>query len=101
MQNKYNKWFVDQVAQQLSRGIVPADVRVSSKISLTKPLHAQWIVDLYEKLRKEPAMFINGFEASGISESVTQANDVMLRVENPFRGGFVASLDKETESTNS
>ena len=77
MQNKYNKWFADQVAQQLSRGIVPADVRVSSKISLIKPLHAQWIVDH----RKEPAMIINGFEASGISEAVTQANDVILRVE--------------------
>ena len=100
VQNKYNEWFADQVSQQLTRGILPADVKVSSKISLIKPLHAQWIVNLYEKLRKEPAMIINGFEASGISEAINQANAVITRVENPFRGGFVAGLlDKESDNS--
>ena len=39
-QNQYNDWFSDQVAQPLKSGNDQTDVKVSSKLSDLKPLHA-------------------------------------------------------------
>ena len=64
IQNMYNKWFSDQVAIQPLKGIAPADMNVSLKISHIKPMHARWIKVLYDYLRGEPEMIINGFDAA-------------------------------------
>ena len=40
IQNLYNEWFSNQVAIQLKHGIDPADVKITSKLSDLKPLHA-------------------------------------------------------------
>ena len=51
-QNMYNKWFSNEVATQLNRGVDPTEVKITSNLSDLKPLHASWIVDLYEHLKK-------------------------------------------------
>ena len=48
-------------------------------------MHARWIVDLYIYLQSEKEMITHGFESAGITEAVTRANDVTMKVENPFR----------------
>ena len=85
IQNLYNEWFSNQVAIQLKHGIDPADVKISSKLSDLKPLHASWIVELYHHLSIEAEMIINGFDSAGITEAVNDANSVLEIVENPFR----------------
>ena len=85
IQNVYNEWFSNQVAIQLKHGIDPADVKISSKLSDLKPLHASWIVELYDHLSNEAEMIINGFGSAGITEAVNDANSVLEIVENPFR----------------
>ena len=40
IQNQCNGWFSDQVARQLKSGNNPTDIKVSSKLSDLKPLHA-------------------------------------------------------------
>ena len=57
---------------QLRDGIDPIDVRISSKISDLKALHASWIVDLYRYLEDEKQMIKNGFQVPGISEAVNK-----------------------------
>lgn len=85
IQNRYNEWFSNQVSIQLKKGTDPADVKVSSKLSDLKPLHASWIVDLYKHMSKEPEMIVNGFNGAGITEAVNEAKLVLEKVENPFR----------------
>ena len=46
-------------------------------------MHAQWIVDLYQFLRRQQEKILNGFKAAGITETVESANSVQ-RIENPF-----------------
>ena len=53
IQNMYNKWFSNEVATQLSRGADPTEVKITARLSDLKPLHASWIVDLYEHFGKE------------------------------------------------
>ena len=50
--NKYNDWFADQVSTQLQNGTDPTDVKRLSKLSDLKPLHARWIVNWYNHVKK-------------------------------------------------
>ena len=52
IQNKYNNWFADQVFTQLQNGKDPTDVKISSKLSDLKAIHARWIVDWYNHVIK-------------------------------------------------
>ena len=65
----YNKWFSNKVATQLDQGVNSTEVEINSKLSDLKPLHASWIVDLYEHLKKKIGMVIKGFDSRGISEN--------------------------------
>ena len=47
-QNTYNEWFSNEVATQLNQGADPTEVKITSKLSDLKPLHASSIVYLYE-----------------------------------------------------
>ena len=44
---KYNFSMANENSKQLKKEIVAPDVKVSLLFSVTKPLHAKWIVDLY------------------------------------------------------
>ena len=52
IQNKYNDWLADHVSAELQKGTDPTDVKISSKLSDLKRLHARWIVDWYNNVTK-------------------------------------------------
>lgn len=83
--HKFNSWYADRVSAQLSNGTSPADVQVSLKLSILKPLHAKWIVESYNHLKEQKDSIIKGFESAGILEAIESANTVYTRIENPFR----------------
>ena len=85
IQNRYNDWFSDQVARQLKSGNDPTDIKVSSKFSDLKPLHASWIVDLYKHIQGEDELILKGFKEAGIYEAINDAQEIFERVGNPFR----------------
>ena len=85
IQNQFNEWFSNEVASQLKQEISPADIKISAKLSVLKPLHAAWIVNLYEHLSSNQEMIISGFDRAGISEAVVKASEVVEKIENPFR----------------
>ena len=70
------------------KGIKPADVRVSLALSELKPLHAQWIIDVYEYLCKQPEIIKNGVKATGITGAVEFSHSVVQRIKNPFISNF-------------
>ena len=76
--------YADRVSSQLSRGIAPGDVKVSLKLSDLKPLHAKWIVETYEYLKKQNETILKGFDKAGITDAIKSANDVYAKCENPF-----------------
>ena len=47
----FNTWYADRVSDQLRRGVAPGDVKVSMKLSDFKPLHARWIVEMFDFLK--------------------------------------------------
>ena len=85
IQNKYNDSFADQVFTQLQNGKDPTDVKISSKLSDLKLIHATWNVDWYNDVIKEKEMIVRGLNCAGISEAVQNAGDNYEKIENPFR----------------
>ena len=78
--NKFNAWYADRVSKQFPNAVARGNVKVSLKSSYLKPLLARWIVETYYHLKHKNDSIIKGFDAAGISEDVTCANDVFTRV---------------------
>ena len=53
---------------------------VNTKLSVMKPIHARWLVGLYDHLQNKPEVIRKGFEMAGIVEAVTRE----LEPEDPF-----------------
>ena len=82
--HKFNTWYADRVSEQWRRGVAPGDVKVLMKSSYLKPLHAPWIVKMFEYMKHQNESIVNGFDKAGIAEAVKLANEVFSRIENRF-----------------
>ena len=64
-------------------GKAAADVKVSLKLTVIKPLHAKWIVDLHNTLKDDKEMAINVFRSAGITDG--NAKGIVEKVEKHFK----------------
>ena len=58
--------------------------KLSLKMFDLKPLHARWVVEMYDYLKQQKVLSLNGFDNASIKEVVKSANDVITRTENRF-----------------
>ena len=65
LRQQFENWYATQVFQQFKRGDNSA---VDLKMSVVKPLGAQWIIDAINYLKRNPNIVINGFRSTGIFE---------------------------------
>ena len=82
---KYNSWLSNEVPKQLRAEKAHANVKVSLKLSIIKPLYAKWIIDLYNTLKDDKKMAINGFRSAGISEAIENAKDMEKKLSTLSR----------------
>ena len=47
MKKKFALWYADQVKSELDKGKNIEEIDISMKLSILKPLHAKWLIDLY------------------------------------------------------
>ena len=81
-----NKWYGDRVSNQLKRCVAPGNVKVLLKMSNLEPLHARCIVEIYDYLKQQRELILNGFDKVGVIEAVKSANEVFTRIGNTFTG---------------
>ena len=62
---KFQEWYGDQICRQLDDGIME---EVDLRLSILKPLAAQWMIDFYTHLMSHPSIIISGFCAAGIKD---------------------------------
>ena len=79
--DKYNSWLANEVSKQLNTRKSAPDVKVSLKLSVIKPPHAKWIVDLYNTLKDDKEMTINGFRNAEITKAIENTKDMVENVE--------------------
>ena len=67
LREKFQTWYSDQVCSNLDDG---KDTGVDLKMSVVKPLGAEWLIDLYNYLLSKPDIIVSGFRGSGILTTI-------------------------------
>ena len=71
LRQQFQEWYAKKICQQLhhDEGIVPVDLR----LSIVKPLGAQWMIKLFDYFKARPDIIRNGFEGAGIVDCLTDS----------------------------
>jgi hypothetical protein len=64
LRNQFQQWYSEQVCKQLKEESQTSKVDLS--LSVMKPLGAKWLISLYEYLRDNPSLSINGYKEAGL-----------------------------------
>jgi len=64
MRKKFITYYGSEVKNQLDNGTALDDVKVDLRLSKIKPLHAQWLVEMYNHLGQQ--ILINGCMKAGV-----------------------------------
>ena len=76
------EWFTSQVQLQIENGVTPEEVKVDTKISILKPLHAKWVRSFYDKMQSRPDIVLRRWKRSGITNFLQL--DSSKKKEDPF-----------------
>ena len=72
MKNKFALWYAEQIQIQLNDGVPLDEVSVKFLLTTMKPLHAKWLIELYNELSSEACrdVIISGWRQSGILDAI-------------------------------
>jgi hypothetical protein len=59
MKDRFVAWYSQQLAEDLKKH---ADL----KLSIIKPIHARWMIDVFTNLRQQESLIKSGFSKAGI-----------------------------------
>ena len=84
MKDKFTALYSNEVKQQIESGGDSTDVNVDLRLTVLKPFHAVWLVDLYNHLTSPVGVRLvaKGWEKAGISDLLDGQTD--LPPEDPF-----------------
>ena len=97
MKNRFTEWYSRCIAQQLDAGKDVDNIDIQLKMSVLKPLQAQWIIDLYNYFTSADGRNIisNGWKAAFIMEALSKGTNGLEPLD-PF-----ASIDPLSEDSES
>ena len=78
-----NKKFSDyakKITDELEKGTDVYKIDVNTTLTVMKPVHAKWVIGLYDHLRNSSDIITKGFEKAGITEAIESELDL----EDPF-----------------
>ena len=86
MKRRFTEWYSKCIAVQLDEGKEIEDVDVQLKLSVLKPIHANWIVDLFNYFTSEKGREIisNGWKAAFITEVISTGSHGLESLD-PFQ----------------
>ena len=53
MKKKFTEWFSKQIADEMDKGIQLEDIDIKLQISILKPLHAKWMVEVFNLMTSQ------------------------------------------------
>ena len=63
-------WYVKEVTNGLNKGKNVHQIDIDTKLSKMKPIHAQWLISLYNKLRNSGKIIKSAFTNASIMEII-------------------------------
>ena len=72
MKGKFNTWFSRQISLGLENDVELDDIGVDYRLSVLKPLHAKWLVELYNHMSTDEGEEIvaNSWKKAGIFDAI-------------------------------
>jgi len=82
---KFNEWYAKEIHRQLDDGTPLEEVDVKLRLSVMKPIHAHWMVELYNQMTTGDGKknIMSGWRASGIEDAVKLGSNNLPTVD-PF-----------------
>ena len=82
LKDKFQTWYTDEIRKQMDNGKGFNEVDGDTRLSRMKPIHAHWVIDLYNCLRNSEKIIENGFKGAVITEALDPDKD--FGEEDPF-----------------
>jgi len=70
MKGKFRLWYGDQIAKELNETGDISLAKIDLRLSILKPIHARWMLSVFDKLRNNQSARSIGWERTGIEEAV-------------------------------
>ena len=85
MKGMFSTWFSRQVSLGLENGVELDDIQVDYRLSVLKPLHAKWLIELYNHMSTDEGKEIvsNGWKKAGIFGTIKLGSSGLPSL-NPF-----------------
>ena len=101
MKKKFALWYADQVKSELDKGKNIEEIDISMKLSILKPLHAKWLIDLYNYMTSPDgqAVSLEGWKVAGITEAVQKGLNGLPSID-PFHDIDPLSFTPNAEDNN-
>ena len=79
IKDKFTTWYSDEVKQQIESGGDCTDINVDLRLTVLKPLHTVWLVDLYNHLSSPVSVghIAKRLEKAGISGLLDGQTDLL------------------------
>lgn len=86
MKEKFAMWYCSKIKEALDKGIAIDEIDIKTPLTMIKPLHAKWLIEMYDELTSDKGrnVVVNGWRASGILEAV-EIGSVNLQSLDPFQ----------------
>ena len=85
MKKKCTLWYSDQVIRAIDNGKDIKDVEISLKLSIVKPLHAKWLIEMYNHMTSSEGrdVYLKGWKVAGILDAAKKGLDGLPNLD-PF-----------------
>ena len=70
LNKKFEEWYAKQISDQLKQGVDVYQIKVDLTLTRMKPIHARWVIGLYDYLRNQSDCIKESFDKAGIVEAV-------------------------------
>ena len=72
LKSKFSEWSSKKIAKAFDKGQNIHEVKVDTTLTIMKPIHAQWIISLYDSLRNDVELTKKSFKESAISLAIKE-----------------------------
>ena len=72
LKSKFSEWYSKEIAKALDKGQDIHEVKVDTTLTVMKPIHAQWIIGLYDRLRNDVELTKKSFKEAGITSAIEE-----------------------------
>ena len=86
MKLKFSSWYADEIGKGLDGGENINNIEVPLRLSGLKPLHASWLVELYDYLTSSRGkeIILNGWSRAGIAQAIRDRSSSLPSLD-PFQ----------------